>query len=555
MIEEIKPNELFQLIKSYNNIINIINLIYEKQKPTLLTLLNGKKINLLNEFIEKIYSVFKVDNLQNVTYTNKVLEVDTNLLCDDVDKDADQCEKDIINATNNMNAIIEHLGTFIIKGSIYSKKEENRLVLYTTLSRSKTLKNSIINKDLCGNIEFSKYKADNVLIQSDKINEYNDIIEKNRTKLNIINTEYYLLTIKDLVKYEQSFIYLNKFIGEIDYIVCNSKNSIKYKYYRPQIEKQSNSFVEVEGLRHALVERIIKNEYITNDMSLKENKGLLLYGLNSSGKSCFTKAIGVSIIMAQAGMYVPCKMKYSPYNRILTRLTGNDDILRGHSSFAIEMMEINTILINADDKSLVLGDELTRGTESSSGTGLTSSLIEFLIDKGSTFIVSSHMHHLPKYINRNILIKHILTTYDEINDILIFDRKIRDGQGTNYYGIEVAKSFINSVPYITRANSIRKQLLDQAESFCSTKKSKYNSKLYMDSCFQCGKNIDLHTHHINEQNKADKDGFIQHFHKNNIFNLVVLCENCHQTLHKEKKKIIRKNISMTEILFEVVDDC
>lgn len=554
MIEEIRPIELFQLIKSYNNIINIINLISERKKPILLSLLNRKKLNLLNEFIERLYSVFKVDNLSNVTYNNKTIEVDSNLLCEGVDVDADQCEKDIVDATNKMNQIIEHLGTFI-KGSIYNKKEENRLVLYTTIARSKTLKNSGMNKEISGEIEFLKYKGDNVLIQSNKINEYNDIIENGRNKLNKINNEYYSSVVKEFVKYESMFIFLNRFIGEIDYIVCNSRNSIKYKYFRPQIEKQDNAYVEIEGLRHALVERIIKNEYIKNDISLKDNKGLLLYGLNSSGKSCFTKAIGISVIMAQAGMFVPCKMRYSPYSRILTRLTGNDDILKGHSSFAIEMMEINTILINADERALVLGDELTRGTESSSGTGLTASLIEFLVDKGSTFIVSSHMHHLPKYIDRNILIKHILTTYDDINDILIFDRKIRDGQGMNYYGIEVAKSFINSIPYITRANNIRKQLLEQGENLCNTKKSRYNSKLYMDSCIQCGKNFDLHTHHINEQNKADKDGFIEHFHKNNLFNLVVLCENCHQLLHKQKKKIVRKNISMTEILFEVVDDC
>jgi DNA mismatch repair protein MutS len=257
--------------------------------------------------------------------------------------------------------------------------------------------------------------------------------------------------------------------------------------------------------------------------------------------------------MAQCGMWVAGKIKFSPYKKILTRLTGNDDMLKGYSSFAVEMIEINTILINSDNKSLILGDELTRGTESASGTGLIISLIEHLVNKKSTFIVSSHMHHMPKYIKctENLKICHLSTIYDEKENCLIYNRKLKEGQGSNYYGIEVAKSFISIKEFIERANEIRKDVTDQNKLFLQMKKSRYNNNLYVDHCELCGSNNHLHTHHIKEQKFADENGFIDNHSKNKEFNLMILCETCHEKIHRDHQQINIKYINGIEKKYEI----
>ena len=126
-------------------------------------------------------------------------------------------------------------------------------------------------------------------------------------------------------------------------------------------------------MRHILIETLLCDEtYVTNDLSLDSDKlGVLLYGTNAVGKSSLIKAIGIIVIMAQAGFYVPCSgFVYSPYKHIFTRILGNDNLFKGLSSFAVEMLELKTILSIADKDSLVLGDELCSGTESNSAMSI-----------------------------------------------------------------------------------------------------------------------------------------------------------------------------------------
>jgi DNA mismatch repair protein MutS len=143
-------------------------------------------------------------------------------------------------------------------------------------------------------------------------------------------------------------------------------------------------------------------EYIPNDISLgttAENNinGILLYGLNSSGKSTCMKAVGLSIVMAQSGLFVPAtEFSYSPYESLLARITGNDNILKGLSSFALEMTELRAILKRASPKTMVLGDEVCRGTENISAISLVTSTIERLSKTGSNFIFATHLHKVAE---------------------------------------------------------------------------------------------------------------------------------------------------------------
>jgi DNA mismatch repair protein MutS len=473
-----------------------------------------------------------------------------------IDEEADKEEKNIEEGYQKINKIIEYLGNLVTKGGINMKKEDGTIILYATEARVRNLSKAKIDEQICGKLYYSKYKSEQVSIKSDVIDELVKKIESSKKRLNEIMSEYYNGVIKNISTYSVLFMYINNYVSEIDYTLSNAINVKRYKYYRPDIKECGDSYIRGEEIRHPLVEKIIKTEYITNDIDMKEKKGLLLYGLNSSGKTCFTKAIGLAIIMAQAGMFVAGKIEFSPFRRILTRLTSNDDILKGYSSFAIEMMEINTILVNANSRSLILGDELTRGTESASGTGLTIALLEELNERGSTFIVSSHMHHMPRYIKckEKIHIKHFKTEYDESKNGLIYERKLLDGQGSNYYGIEVARNFVSNKEYIKRANDIRKEFIEMKNLYLSNKMSRYNSELYLDECFSCGKNKNLQTHHVEEQKNADKEGFIEYYHKNEIFNLMILCQDCHTKLHQENKKYIKKYINGKERIFEIISE-
>lgn len=328
-------------------------------------------------------------------------------------------------------------------------------------------------------------------------------------------------------------------ITELDYIFNGAYIAQKYKYFRPTLTQSQNSFIEAKEIRHPIIERIIEEEYIPNDVVLRNN-GMLLYGPNSIGKTSLTKAIGCSVILAQMGYFTPSKMTYSPYTNIHTRLSGNDNLFRHQSSFVLEMMELRDILKNAMSTSLILGDELCRGTETVSGTALTVSTLLFLLRKKCTFIFSTHMHQLPtisklqQFIAKGeLLIKHLHIRYDRELNTLIYDRKLHDGNGDSRYGIEIAESLNLDAKFMQEAIAIRKELDEENESIVATKTSRYSTKVYVDECVKCKSTQNLHTHHLKEQHLSDDQGFIGITPKNSSSNLIVVCNKCHAQIHLE----------------------
>ncbi|GAH35581.1 unnamed protein product, partial [marine sediment metagenome] len=228
-----------------------------------------------------------------------------------------------------------------------------------------------------------------------------------------------------------------------------------------------------------------------------------------------------------------------------------------------EMSELRTILRNADSRTLVLGDELCRGTESVSGTSLTVATITELTERKTSFIFSTHMHHLVTnpYIvelpKNSLRICHLVLRYDETTKALIYDRRLKEGHGESIYGLEVAMSLSIDPAFIRKASEIRRSVVNQGDQFLSTRKSKYNKKVYMDSCTVCGRKPqgigELHTHHINEQAKADENGYIEHYHKDSSFNLITLCESCHKSLHSNGLKIITQQTPSGKIVKIPID--
>lgn len=586
-LRKIKPSELSYLFKGYLKIVKLFTtLIQANLKHVKSILLTSDMLEQFNNLLNYIFTLLDIDKLKACRLINERLESDEVFLNLGQDKLADQYQTCISEYTNILDLIVNHLNSFLAstKGklleleSISPKKDTNGgdsgIALLTTEHKAKILKKSVssIDKNLCGEVRFINFNK-KVLITSDKIEQLCLGIQQTRS----IMKKYLYSKYLDIVEYLASkfsfYSSLNIFVAKLDFIKSNAKTAIKNKYFRPKIVRSNNStdpsFCCFEGLRHPIVEKIIDTEYISNSMSLGINsentnisQGIILFGFNGIGKSVLTKAVPLNVIMAQAGCYTPSNMTFRPYTKIITRLSGNDDIHKGDSSFKVELKELRTILRNSDEKTLVLGDELCRGTESQSGTGITVATILHLIKKKSSFIFSTHMHHLPdieqiKSISTNILrICHLSVSCDKNTKNLIYDRKLQDGPGQSIYGIEVAKSLNLDSEFIKTANMIRRQVADINNKLFSTNKSRYNSKVYIDSCSICGKNGNseskngvLHTHHIREQKEADEHGFIDNFHKNSIFNLLVLCQDCHIHLHKNGLQLKSKQTPCGSFIF------
>jgi DNA mismatch repair protein MutS len=375
-----------------------------------------------------------------------------------------------------------------------------------------------------------------------------------KTSLKDLITNVYNKFVEKFERFQNNLECIIDFITKIDIIYTKSNISNKYNYCKPSIVEADKSFIDAKGLRHCLIEQLQNNEvYVTNDIILGngKNDGLLLFGTNAVGKTSFIKALGISIIMAQAGLYVPCcQFIYKPYKYIFTRILGNDNIFKGLSTFAVEMSELRTILRLSDENSLILGDELCSGTENISAISIFVSGIKKLHECKSSFIFATHLHDIVDFEEiislDNVVMKHMEVTYDKEHDLLVYNRKIKDGSGSKTYGLEVCKSLNLPEDFLNYAHEIRmKYFPDSGSSILGLKQSHYNANKILSLCEKCGKNMGTEVHHLQHQCEANDDGIISNtdgstFHKNKLANLMTLCESCHNEFHKSNKKNVRR---------------
>ncbi len=334
------------------------------------------------------------------------------------------------------------------------------------------------------------------------------------------------------------------FVARLDYSTTNACNAVDFCYCRPSLASHTPPpFVDIQQLRHPIIERIQESvAYVPNDVQLGCNgvDGMLLYGVNASGKSSLMKSVGLALIMACSGMYVPCTaMHFSPFSKIFTRIPSGDDMSRGHSTFTNEVSELRSILKNADARSLVIGDELCSGTESVSGMAIVAAGIQTLVRRNAAFIFASHLHDLVDLPQLQSLpglkVYHLSVLYDEASKRLVYYRKLEPGRGNTLYGLEVCKALDLDPAFMELAQEIRHHVLKMESNIVSAKKSRYNRKLFKGyGCGVCGCTDVSEVHHIVEQNKADTRGAIGgRFKKNALHNLVYLCKTCHLKIHTE----------------------
>ena len=303
----------------------------------------------------------------------------------------------------------------ISKGQLPLVKEEFGYIRKQTLTNCERFINPIL-----------KEKEDLVLSAEEKI----------------INLEYELfVSIRNTCStYIHKIQEISKIISEIDVLSAFALVSEKYNYVKPTLTTDHN--LEVLEGRHPVVEKVIKEKYIPNDIIMDNNTAILLItGPNMAGKSTYMRELGIITIMAQIGCYVPAKKATLPiFDKIFTRIGASDDLVSGESTFMVEMTEAANAIKNATPNSLILFDELGRGTATFDGMSLAQAILEYINNKiGCKTLFSTHYHELTDLESTLDKLKNKHVSAEEKDGKITFLHKVKDGSIDKSYGINVAK--------------------------------------------------------------------------------------------------------------------
>ncbi len=530
--------------------------------------IEGNLYDETSEMLKILKDTFKLD----ICARFRIEQISDNLFKDGIYPAIDTLVKSQKKDIDKMEFVSKHIESFFDKDKLLNLTNKYTTVnylesegYYINLTKNrfslieKSLKESFVTIDNRHHFfkDFHyKYLKNNVKIQSSLFEEITRNYETSQVKLISLVKQRYRESL-DLLENRFSLL-LDKlivFIANIDVAISNAKCSKSMNLTRPIIE--DGLFYEAIGLRHPIIEsNDERGIYVPNDIYLGKNYttkhnhitlnssdnkdvlGVLLYGINSSGKSSLMKSIGLSVVLAQAGFFVPAiELHFGLYEKLFTRIVSKDNLYKGLSTFAVEMMELKNIFNRANEHSLILGDEISQGTETKSALAIVSSAILKLITLKSTFIFATHLHQLgdiPQLQKlENLIFLHLGIKYNEKNDSLIYNRVLQLGMGDSLYGLEFAKSLHMDKEFLMMAQTIRENLNNNVKKIQIEKRSKYNKNLYLNKCALCDEVVE-DVHHIKEQQNANENGYIDHFHKNHKYNLIPLCKKHHKMVHNGK---------------------
>ena len=329
---------------------------------------------------------------------------------------------------------------------------------------------------------------------------------------------------------------LEAWVAQADVSATIAKVAAERGYSRPELVDAAAASLDLEGLRHPLIEaQQTRVEYVRHDVRLgaEKEQGWLVYGMNASGKSSLMKATGIAVLLAQSGCYVPAtKMRLSPFRSLFTRILNTDNLWAGLSSFAVEMTELAEALRRADPWCLVLGDEVCSGTESMSAMALVGGALQWLEKRGSRFIFATHLHGLPVENLKATKVWHLRVRYDAVADRLIYDRTLHAGSGSSLYGLEVARAMGIPMEVLQTAHEIRRKFTGEATA-STAPASEWNTVVQRRVCEICSAAIvrDLEVHHIQPRAGAVARRLSDGSNMNDLRNLVVVCQTCHDKHH------------------------
>ena len=257
----------------------------------------------------------------------------------------------------------------------------------------------------------------------------------------IISLEYKIfMDIREVIKrYVTPLQKVAKIISEVDMLQSFSIVSDYYKFTRPEITKERA--LKLIDCRHPVVEQVMKDQYIPNDIVMDRTTNILLItGPNMAGKSTYMRQCAITVIMAQMGCFVPCRSASLPiFDKIFTRIGASDDLVSGESTFMIEMKEANYAIQEATSNSLILFDELGRGTATYDGMSLAQAILEYIHDKiKAKTMFSTHYHELTALEKDLKQLKNVHVSALEENGKVTFLHKVKPGAVDKSYGIHVA---------------------------------------------------------------------------------------------------------------------
>lgn len=541
----LQPSEFVVLDISYNSIIDLI----EKTKtvPGLIKLIDFD-VNHLLQYRNTYLSIFDLNIMatMNMANTNKSFFKPGHY------QDLDQVQNQLDQHYQYLTDMTRYLSSILTKGlnnntvgtgetSNYVRLDHNDrdgYFLVLTNKRYEILK-KCLPVDLVNTLEVKTLNNSKKIFSND-IRTCSNMIISLQDKIRKLCNEYYLKILQHFSnEYQVILQKITSFVSEIDVIKSCAKAATLHKYCKPRVSENVNeqgSFIVSTKMRHPLIERLLIDEfYVPNDITIGKNEtnGMLIFGVNYVGKSSLMRMIGVNLILAQAGMYVSAEsFQYKPFTQVLTRMTNDDNLFKGQSSFYVEMLELKAILNRANQNSLVLGDEISRGTEQTSGLAIVAAAITELSKRNVNFVFATHLHQLSKMKRitdlPNVKSFHLKVERDKTNK-LIYDRTLIPGSGSSIYGIEVTKAVLLKQEFIDLAMEIRREI----EHSSAIKPSHFNPNVYPDKCNVCSdKAVDVH--HIRFQKDADCYGYINGIHKNSESNLVPICKKCHNDVHAGK---------------------
>ncbi len=330
-----------------------------------------------------------------------------------------------------------------------------------------------------------------------------------RAEEKITELEYKLFneirnTLKDYTMVLQN---LAKILAELDMMLSFTKVSNDNKYVRPTLNEEG--LINIKDGRHPVIENSLSVNYIPNDLKMENSDSILLItGPNMSGKSTYMRQVALISIMAQIGCFVPCKSADIPiFDQIFTRIGASDDIVSGQSTFMVEMMEVNNALVNATRNSLILFDEIGRGTATYDGMALAQAIIEYVHENiGCKTLFSTHYHELTALESSLKNLKNVHVSAEEVKGEVVFLHKVKDGAIDKSYGINVAKLAKIPLDIILRATDILNKLQDN-ENYDIEKLSPYNyvAPLVFDSKTEVEEEVikQIKTINIYEMNPMD----------------------------------------------------
>lgn len=300
-----------------------------------------------------------------------------------------------------------------------------------------------ISKGNIGQLDLEGYDRKQTLANAERyiteeLKHYEGLILNASDKIVQLEHEMFLQLRQECLTFIKPLQQLADNLSTVDCLLNFSKISLKYNYNRPVMHDKLD--VEIINGRHPVIEQLLTNDYVANDVIINDYNTILITGPNMSGKSTYMRMLALITILAQIGCFVPASTAKLPiFDQIFTRIGASDDLMSGQSTFMVEMQEANYAIQNATKSSLILFDEIGRGTATFDGLSLAQAIVEHIHNKiGCAFLFSTHYHELVSLEENLKHLKNVHVHAKEEGNKIIFMHKVLDGPVDKSYGINVA---------------------------------------------------------------------------------------------------------------------